>query len=510
MDSKSIIHTKITFQLKIPNPKDKALSEPWSKMNIDFNTPEDELWDEFNQQSTTPARRVEILYSFGHREAWNFPIKEPMKYWMPALEMARENQLVREWVEVSEVITREYINNQNENELAIEMANEGLGLIPDLSFDQEDRKSQAHLTWGKAVAFDNLEMHSEALAMFNAGSRMYANVGNDILANVLASASAFIHTQLDEHDAAEKMLPAIREFFIDKEDLAKVAYCDLISAIILMHKGEYQEALELALEVKSVEKQVNKLDSGTMRWVAKAYFYTKEYDEAVAHYRQAIKLASKKPDRDYKDVVKANLGLAEVFEAQGKTKEAAAARFDAKVMDKRLKKPRLTNSAQTLKEVEHHRAKGEFDLAIQLTSELVQESSEAGDISLRLRAECEHIITHFKKEDYEGVARTWEAMPRATLELHDELVIKIKNMVCHSLAKLGRVQEAADLNNQVLSDIRVGQNKQEQAYAFENRVEIESDPNEKKKHISYAIETNLEAQNPDRALKITRKFRDKY
>jgi hypothetical protein len=179
-------------------------------------------------------------------------------------------------------------------------------------------------------------------------------------------------------------------------------------------------------------------------------------------------------------------------------------------MDKRLKKPRLTNSAQTLKEVEHHRAKGEFDLAIQLTSELVQDSSEAGDISLRLRAECEHIITHFKKEDYEGVARTWEAMPRATLELHDELVIKIKNMVCHSLAKLGRVQEAADLNNQVLSDIRVGQNKQEQAYAFENRVEIESDPNEKKKHISYAIETNLEAQNPDRALKITRKFRDKY
>jgi tetratricopeptide (TPR) repeat protein len=479
-------------------------------MNIDFNTPEDELWDEFNQQSTSPARRVEILYSFGHREAWNFPIKEPMKYWMPALEMARENQLVREWVELAEVITREYITNQNENELAIEMANEGLGLIPDLSFDQEDRKSQAHLTWGKAVAFDNLEMHTEALAMFNAGSRMYANVGNDILANVLASASAFIHTQLDEHYAAEKMLPTIREFFIDKEDLAKVAYCDLISAIILMHKGEYQEALELALEVKSVEKQVNKLDSGTLRWVAKAYFYTKDYDEAVAHYRQSIKMASKKPERDYRNVVKANLGLAEVFEAQGKAKEAAAARFDAKVMDKRLKKPRLTNSAKTLKEVEHHRAKGEFDLAIQLTSELVQESSEAGDIALRLRAECEHIITHFQKEDYEGVARTWEAMPRATLELHDELVIKIKNMVCHSLAKIGMVQEAADLNNQVLSDIRVGQNKQEQAYAFENRVEIESDPNEKKKHISYAIETNLEAQNPDRALKITRKFRDKY
>ena len=479
-------------------------------MNVDFTTPEDELWEEFNQAATLPARRVEILYSFGHREAWNFPIKEPMKYWMPALEMARENQLVREWVEVTEAITREYIMNQHEYELAIEMANEGLGLIPEVAFDLEDRVSQAHLTWGKAVAYDNLEKYPEALAFFNLGSRMYANVGNDVLANVLASASAFIHTQLDEHDEAENMLPAIREFFIQKEDLARVAYCDLISAIVMMHKGQYQEALELALEVKSVEKQVNKLDSGTLRWVAKAYFYTENYEEAVAHYRQAIKMASKKPDRDYKDVVKATLGLAEVFAAQGKTKEATAARFDAKVMDKRLKKPRLTNSAKAIKEVEQLRAKGEYDLAIQLTAELVQESSEAGDISLRLRAECEHIITNFLKEDYEGVVNTWEAMPRATLELHDELVIKIKNMVCHSLAKLGRVQEASDLNNQVLSDIRVAQNKQEQAYAFENRVEIESDPNEKKKHISYAIETNLEAQNPDRALKITRKFRDQY
>jgi tetratricopeptide (TPR) repeat protein len=433
-----------------------------------------------------------------------------MKYWMPALEMARENQLVREWVEVTEVITREYITNQHEYELAIEMANEGLGLIPELAFDLEDRVSQAHLTWGKAVAYDNLEKYPEALAFFNLGSRMYANVGNDVLANVLASASAFIHTQLDEHDEAENMLPAIREFFIQKEDLARVAYCDLISAIVMMHKGQYQEALELALEVKSVEKQVNKLDSGTLRWVAKAYFYTENYEEAVAHYRQAIKMASKKPDRDYKDVVKATLGLAEVFAAQGKTKEAAAARFDAKVMDKRLKKPRLTNSAKAIKEVEQLRAKGEYDLAIQLTAELVQESSEAGDISLRLRAECEHIITNFLKEDYEGVANTWEAMPRATLELHDELVIKIKNMVCHSLAKLGRVQEASDLNNQVLSDIRLEQSKQEQAYAYENKVEIESDPNEKSKLVSYAIETNLEAQNIDRALKITRKFRDKY
>jgi tetratricopeptide (TPR) repeat protein len=424
--------------------------------------------------------------------------------------MARENQLVREWVEVTEVITREYITNQHEYELAIEMANEGLGLIPELAFDLEDRVSQAHLIWGKAVAYDNLEKYSEAQAFFNLGSRMYANVGNDVLANVLASASAFIHTQLDEHDEAENMLPAIREFFIQKEDLARVAYCDLISAIVMMHKGQYQEALELALEVKSVEKQINKLDSGTLRWVAKAYFYTENYEEAVAHYRQAIKMASKKPDRDYKDVVKATLGLAEVYAAQGKTKEATAARFDAKVMDKRLKKPRLTNSAKAIKEVEQLRAKGDYDLAIQLTAELVQESSEAGDISLRLRAECEHIITNFLKEDYEGVANTWEAMPRATLELHDELVIKIKNMVCHSLAKLGRVQEASDLNNQVLSDIRLEQSKQEQAYAYENKVEIESDPNEKSKLVSYAIETNLEAQNIDRALKITRKFRDKY
>jgi tetratricopeptide (TPR) repeat protein len=262
--------------------------------------------------------------------------------------------------------------------------------------------------------------------------------------------------------------------------------------------------------VKSVEKQIGKLDAGTLRWVAKAYFYAKDYEQAVTHYRQALKLATKKPTRDYKELVKNNLGLADALDALGKTKEAEEARFDAKCVDNRLKNPQFDDGTKALEEVQKLRQEGEYALALQSATEIIQASSEAGDISLRLRGECEKIFTLFQKEDYEGVVNTWDEMPQATLEFHDDLVIKIKNMVCHSQYKLGRVQEAAELNNQVLSDIRLEQSKQEQAYAYENKVEIESDPNEKSKLVSYAIETNLEAQNIDRALKITRKFRDKY
>ncbi|MFM2277723.1 MAG: hypothetical protein RIT12_1119, partial [Actinomycetota bacterium] len=236
----------------------------------------------------------------------------------------------------------------------------------------------------------------------------------------------------------------------------------------------------------------------------------KDYEQAVAHYRQALKLATKKPTRDYKELVKNNLGLADALDALGKTKEAEEARFDAKSVDSRLKNPQFDDGAKALEEVQKLRQEGEYALALQSATEIIQASSEAGDISLRLRGECEKIFTLFLKEDYEGVVSTWDEMPQATLEFHDDLVIKIKNMVCHSQYKLGRVQEAAELNNQVLSDIRLEQSKQEQAYAYENKVEIESDPNEKSKLVSYAIETNLEAQNIDRALKITRKFRDKY
>ena len=194
----------------------------------------------------------------------------------------------------------------------------------------------------------------------------------------------------------------------------------------------------------------------------------------------------------------------------GESEKAEAARFDAESMNKRLKKIQVPDNTKVLKEIEQLRSQGEYELAVQLATEVVQESSEAGDISLRIKAECENIITLFEKEDYEAVVQTWERFPQAVLELYDELIIRIKNMVCHAQYKIGRIAEAAKLNEQVLADIRVAQNKQEQAYAFENKVEIESDPNEKKKHISYAIETNLEAQNPDRALKITRKFRDQY
>jgi len=479
-------------------------------MNYDYSSSEDDFWAEFDLGATPMSRKVEILYNLGYRELWKPNNKEPLKYWIPALEIAQEHNLKTESIELLEAITRELITNQNDYLRAIEMADHGLALMQDFTLDVDELSSKAHLTWGKAVAYDNLERYSEALAYFKSASDMYADVGNHQLANVLASATIFAHIELNEHDEAEKLIPEIRAFFQGKEDLARIAYCDLMTAIIMMHRGQYPEALALTLEVMSVERQVYKLDAGTLRWVAKAYMYNENYKQAIHYYKQSIKYASKRVERDYRDVVKATLGLADVYDAMGKTEKAEAARFDAESMNKRLKKTQVPDNTKVLKEIEQLRSQGEYDLAVQLGTEVVQESSEAGDISLRIKAECENIITLFAKEDYEAVVQTWERFPQAVLELYDELVIRIKNMVCHAQYKLGRVAEAAKLNEQVLADIRVAQNKQEQAYAFENRVEIESDPNEKKKHISYAIETNLEAHNPDRALKITRKFRDKY
>ena len=479
-------------------------------MNFDYTSSEDEFWTEFDLATTPMARKVEILFNLGHRELWKSTTKEPLKYWMPALEIAGEENLLRERVELVEAITRELITNQNDYLRAIEMADYGLALIPDFTIDVDELTSKAHLTWGKAVAYDNLERYSEALAYFTSASGMYADAGNHLLANILASGRIFCHIELNEHDEAEKLIPEIRAYFQGKEDLARIAYCDLMTAIIMMHRGQYKEALELALEVMSVERQVNKLDSGTLRWVAKAYLYNQDFKNAIHFYKESIKYASKKGNRDYRDVVKATRGLADVYDAMGNLEKAEAARFDAESMNKRLKKIQVPDNTKVLKEIEQLRSQGEYELAVQLATEVVQESSEAGDISLRIKAECENIITLFEKEDYEAVVQTWERFPQAVLELYDELVIRIKNMVCHAQYKLGRIAEAAKLNEQVLADIRVAQNKQEQAYAFENKVEIESDPNEKKKHISYAIETNLEAQNPDRALKITRKFRDQY
>lgn len=479
-------------------------------MTFDPPSDDDDLWNEFNDSETPMARKATILCELGQKEMWNFTSRDPLKYWLPGLEIAREQQLIRQWVEFAEVITREYIKGKTDYEKALEMAEEGLGLIPEFSLDVDDRNSQAHLTWGKAVAYDNLEQSEKALTYFTIAYQMYSDVGNDFLSNIIKSAAIHTHIELDEYAEAEQMLIANREFFLDKEDLGRVAYCDMLTVMILIHKEQFQEALALALEVKSVEKQINKLDPGTLRWVAKAYFYVQDFDKAIDHYRQAIKLAAKKHDRDLSELVKANLGLADVFDAQGNKHEAAVARFDAEAINSRLKKPKLDDSSKLLQKVQKHRSEGEYELALQITAEIIQYSSEVGNISLHLRGECERLFTLFEKDDYEGVVNTWEHMPRAALELNDELVIRTKNMVCYCLAKLGRAQESADLSNQVFSDIRFEQDKQEQAYAFENRVEIESDPNEKSKHISYAIERNLEAQNPDRALKITRKFRDKY
>jgi tetratricopeptide (TPR) repeat protein len=197
---------------------------------------------EFDLGATPMSRKVELLFNLGHRELWKTNSKEPLKYWIPALEIAQEHNLKAESIELLESITRELITNQNDYLRAIEMADHGLALIPDFTMDVDELNSKAHLTWGKAVACDNLERHPEALAYFTSASAMYADVGNHLLANVLASATIFSHIELNEHDEAERLIPEIRAYFLGKEDLARIAYCDLMTAIIMMHRGQYPEA----------------------------------------------------------------------------------------------------------------------------------------------------------------------------------------------------------------------------------------------------------------------------
>lgn len=99
-------------------------------MPFDPPSDDDDLWNEFNDSETPMPRKAAILYELGQKEMWNFISRDPLKYWLPGLQIARDNQLIRQWIEFAEVITREYIKGKVDYQKALEMAEEGLGLIP--------------------------------------------------------------------------------------------------------------------------------------------------------------------------------------------------------------------------------------------------------------------------------------------------------------------------------------------------------------------------------------------
>lgn len=479
-------------------------------MNFDYNTPEADLWVEFGDAATVIDRKIEILWIIGHKRQWQMANNNPLEYWLPALEMARERGLRKEWLHLCDDIARYHVTKLEDNLEGIKYADEGLGLVPDVSFDIEELEFRAHLTWGKAVALENLERFDEALYSYRTAVGMYSDIGNHKVCKIVKLDVVLCLVELKMFDEAEEHIAALRPEFQEEEEISKLANLDMFQARIWLERNREEEALNLLLSTKAVLVALDKVNGEFLKTLAYAYYRNLEYPAAEATYIEAIAMALRGHSPEYREATKLYMQLADALEAQGNLDEANNARFTAESFLERLPNPPVSDSASDFNEIEKLRASGNFELAMQLGSEVVEDQAEAGNIALHLKAECENIVTMFFKNDHESVIALWEQLPKPALELQDELALRIKNMAVHSMFKTGKVEEASKLCYQVLADVRIQENKQELAYAYENLAEIEQDPQLKQKHQAYAIEINLEANNPDRALKITRKFRDEY
>jgi len=102
----------------------------------------------------------------------------------------------------------------------------------------------------------------------------------------------------------------------------------------------------------------------------------------------------------------------------------------------------------------------------------LEEASEAGDLRAHYVAVKAVIDTLWKKKDYEGVVAAWDELSPQALNYYDDLVIPVKNFVTHALLKVGRIEEAKELNLEVRNDFRLAQDQQQTNYANENAARI--------------------------------------
>jgi tetratricopeptide (TPR) repeat protein len=474
------------------------------------HSPEVDLWIEFGNEDTAIERKVELLWNLGNKESHKYGSGDPLKYWISALEIAKDNELTGQAATICRDLASHHISVLRDYETGLHYADEGLSLQPEHLFSRDELSDQAHMTWGKAVALVNLGRLDEALYNYSSGSAMYSDLSQDFLAHALATSAVFCHIELEQFDQAEKLIPDLRTYFQSEDNLDKVAYLDSLQAYVLLSQNREEEALALLIEAKSVLKQANTVDPEFLCRLAFGYYRNLEYETALKTYDRGLLVAMAKGPDDYIYAIKANLGRAEVFEALGKPKKASKARFDAEVIRTRKATAMAPNSEKNFLELEKLRKRGDYQLAVQLGAQIVKEQEEAGNNDLKLRAQCEILATLFLNNQHQEVLELWSSLPQLEIDQDDALSVKIKNMVVHSMYRCNMVNQAKELCYQVIGDVRLQAKIQEHAYAYENLSEIEEDPTLRMQHQSVAIESNLQADNPARALRITRKLRDEY
>jgi tetratricopeptide (TPR) repeat protein len=277
---------------------------------------------------------------------------------------------------------------------------------------------------------------------------------------------------IEDFASAKEPLKKARELYQADGQVGEVAETDRFLARILIHENKLEKAKRLLKEVRAVEQALyQRSNMQTKLLLATVHLKQKNYEEAEKLFRKCYQVAIKLTNGYAKMGVEAGLGLADALDGQERHEDANQVRLQVSSVVERRPDAKESDEKK-VQEIEDFIKTGEPDLALAVAYDLLEEKNELGEISGHWLGIYHATRALWSKDDFQGIVDMFSNNSKQGLEFQDDIVIPLKNMVTHALSKVGRIDDALKLNEEVLADARLGQSLKETAYAHENRARI--------------------------------------
>ena len=197
------------------------------------------------------------------------------------------------------------------------------------------------------------------------------------------------------------------------------------------------------------------------------------------------------------------MALADVLDKLQRGPEAMAKRNQATAVISRLKGAQPNQFSS--EDIDYLLKKGDTETAEAMVDTNVLQAAEAGDINEYFKSQYLKLRTYSLKHEFKQAVALYESLSKPSLDSRDDIVIEFKNLVTYALFKVGRVENAIELNAEIFADSRLEGKIQEAAYAKENLAKCYRAINKiakSNKCLKEAAQLNLQAGNHARAVEL--------
>jgi len=463
-------------------------------MSHNFGDNSEDLWNEFGNPKTPWDRKVDILANLAQLEAHQGHWSQEIKYLQNAIELAITHDLIVQRDKHLNILSARAMHGAGNYLLAVEAADQLISYYPEFPTEIRLFEEVGTAYTHKARALVELRRFAEALYAFKVALE-FAQLINDKPETAHSNLGIMrCLIELNEPENAKAHGMAARSLYQENRQLFSVCETDRLFARIHILEGNYVKAKNILKEVRVLEQhQWHMSHPETKLYLGVAYYHLGQLDRAEGLLEKVMDQNIKPWQTEFNWALVAADFLVEVLKGQEKFAEAERIALTRKALASRIPGAEASDEDEYVQdEIDALIKAGKSDVAEVASMEWLDKINNEGDIAKRWKAISKAIKAFWEQKKYSEIADFWDQLPHQSLDYQDEVVIRIKNLVTHALQKVGRLEEAFELNREVREDSRIATDSIEQVYAKENAARVLKDLKRTKEANSFKEEAMRE------------------